>query len=197
MTEQVKPQAATDLPALFDRALDEFDRRVRSIGTDQWRAPTPCTEWDVRTLVNHLVGEQLWARSILEGKTPEEVGDRFDGDMVGDDPAAAWSAASADSRAAANAPGALDGTVHVSYGQVPATRYLTEMTLDATVHAWDLARAIGADEQLDPVLVELGLAVVEPNLELLAASGLFDEPVPVPPDSEQQVRLLALVGRRT
>jgi uncharacterized protein (TIGR03086 family) len=196
VSDQGNAETLTELPVLFDRALDEFDRRVRAVGREQWNAPTPCTDWDVRTLVNHVVGEQLWAPPILAGQTVDEVGDRFDGDVLGEDPARTCAAASADSRTAAHAPGAMDGTVHVSYGTVPAERYLAEMTLDATVHAWDLARAVGADEQLDETLVGVGLAIVEPNLELLAASGLFGEPVSVPEDSDPQVRLLALLGRR-
>lgn len=196
MSEQVTSEVTTDLPVLFGRALEEFDRRVRAVGPGQWTASTACTDWDVRALVNHVVGEQLWAPSILAGRTVEEVGDRFDGDVLGENPLATWEAASADARAAAHAPGAMSATVHVSYGDVPAVRYLAEMTLDAAVHAWDLARGIGADDELDPVLVGLGLALVEPNLDLLAASGMFAEPVPVPPDADAQVRLLALLGRR-
>jgi uncharacterized protein (TIGR03086 family) len=189
-------RASVDLLTLFGRALDEFDHRVLSVQTEQWDAPTPCTEWDVRTLVEHLVSEQLWALPMLAGETMEQVGDRFDGDVLGDDPVAGWRSAAARSRAAAEVPGALQGTVHASYGDVPAQRYLSEMTLDATVHAWDLARAIGADERLDPDLVALGITVVEPNLELLASSGMFGPPVPVPSGSSDQARLLGLLGRR-
>jgi uncharacterized protein (TIGR03086 family) len=197
MSEQPTSAAPTaDLQSLFGQALDEFDRRVAAVNEAQWSSSTPCSDWDVRALVGHVVTEQLWAPAMLAGQTMEEIGDRFDGDVLGAEPLAAWRSAAARARVAAEAPGALDATVHVSYGAVPAPRYLTEMTLDAVVHTWDLARAIGADERLDPALVALGLAVVEPNLELLAASGLFAEPVPVPPDSDPQVRLLGLVGRR-
>ncbi len=189
-----------DVQRLFAQALDTFDRAVAAVGDDQWSAPTPCTDWDVRALVGHLVTEQLWVSPMLSGETMEEVGDRFDGDspahIVGADPRAAWRAASNASRALATAPGALDATVHASYGDVPALRYLAEMTMDATVHAWDLARAVGADERLPQELVQLGLSMVEANRDLLAASGLFAEPVPVPAGSEPQVRLLALLGRR-
>jgi uncharacterized protein (TIGR03086 family) len=185
-----------DLLSLFGRALDEFERRVSVVTTEQWSAPTPCAEWDVRALVSHLVSEQLWAPAMLGGETMEQVGTRFDGEVLGDDPVGAWCSAAARSRAAAESPDALRGTVHASYGDVSAEHYLGEMTLDSTVHAWDLARAIGADEHLDQDLVALGLQFVEPNVELLADSGMFAPPVPVPPDSSPQVRLLGLLGRR-
>ena len=58
----------------------------RGVGEDQWGAPTPCADWDVRELVNHVAGEDLWTAPLLEGSTIEEVGDRFDGDLLGDDP---------------------------------------------------------------------------------------------------------------
>ena len=197
MSTQFGPSVATvDLPALFGRALDEFERRVTTVSAEQWSAPTPCTDWDVRTLVGHVVAEQLWAPSMLAGETMEEVGDRFDGDVLGDDPAAAWRSAAARARSAAGAPDALEVTVHASYGAVPAGRYLTEMTLDVAVHTWDLARGIGADERLDPDLVDFALAVVEPNLAMLSASGLFAPPLPVAEGASAQERLLALLGRQ-
>jgi uncharacterized protein (TIGR03086 family) len=188
--------SGTDTVNLFQRALDGFDQRVAAVADGQWQAPTPCSEWDVRTLVGHVTSEQLWAPSMLAGRTMAEIGDRFDGDVLGDDPQASWRKAAAGAKEAAESPGALDGAVHVSYGDVPAERYLTEMTLDAVVHAWDLARAIGADERLDPQLVELALSMVEPNLEFLAASGLFGAPLEVPSGADPQTRLLALLGRR-
>lgn len=197
MSGQPQPDAgASGLAELFTCALDDFDQRVAAVSDGQWGAPTPCTDWDVRALVGHVTGEQLWAPEMLAGRTMANVGDRFEGDVLGDDPRRAWRRAAAASRAAAEAPGALEGTVHASYGDVAAQRYLTEMTLDATVHAWDLARAIGADERIDPELVELALSLVEPNRELLAASGLFGTPLEVPADTDPQTRLLAMLGRR-
>lgn len=180
---------------LFDRAVDGFDQRVQLIRDDQWDAPTPCTEWTVRDLVNHLVVEQLWVPETMAGKTMEEVGDRFDGDQVGGDPAGAWEAAVAASRAAFAEPGALERTIHLSRGPSPATQYCAEMTMDATIHTWDLARAIEADENLDMDLVELSLALLEPIKDSLAASGMFGPPVPVGPDADPQTQLLAIVGR--
>src|ERR1700712_3782931 len=181
---------------LFRLALDGFDQRVAAVGDGQGGAPTPSSEGDVRTLVGHVTGEQLWAPAIPAGQTMAEIGDRFDGAVLGEDPQRSWRDAAATARAAAESPGALDGTVHVSYGDVPAERYLTEMPLDAAVHAWDLARAIGAGERLGPALVQLALSLVEPNLEMLAASGLFGAPLEAPAGADPQTRLLAFLGRR-
>jgi uncharacterized protein (TIGR03086 family) len=177
------------------RALDEFGRRVHAVADDQWVCQTPCTDWQVRALVNHLVVEQLWVPAMLDGATIGEVGDRFDGDQLGDDPVAAWDVAAKAAADAFAADGALDRTVHLSYGDRPAREYCLEMTFDLIVHAWDLARAIGADEQLDAELVEMAYAQVEPQVDAMAASGLFAEPVPVPDDADPQTRLIAITGR--
>jgi uncharacterized protein (TIGR03086 family) len=180
----------------FACAVGEFDRRVRAVRREQWHNPTPCTEWDVRALVNHVVTEQLWAPLLLEGATVEDIGDRFDGDQLGDDPVAAWASAAAAAREAFAAPGALRRSVELSYGRRPAQGYCQEMTTDLTVHAWDLARGIEADERLDPELASDVLAFIEPQIDQLAASGLFTPPVAVSDDADAQTRLLALLGRR-
>ena len=84
-----------NIPAMFGRAAAEFDARVRQVGDHQWQAATPDEDWTVRDLVNHLVGEDLWTPPLLAGSTMAEVGDRFEGDMLGAEPKAAWTAASA------------------------------------------------------------------------------------------------------
>lgn len=180
---------------LHDRAFAEFGRRVHAVGPDQWSAATPCTDWTVRDLVNHLTGEQLWVPPLLGGATVEEVGSRFDGDVLGVDPVSAWDSAATAARAAFAEPGALERTVHLSYGERPAQYYLQEMTADLVIHAWDLARAIGADETLDPELVDSVLTAAAPHADTLAASGAFAPPVPVPADADPQTRLIALFGR--
>lgn len=186
----------TSTLSLHATGLAEFDRRVRAVRPDQWDAPTPCTEWDVRALVNHLVVEQLWVPLLLDGATVGDIGSGFDGDQLGDDPAGAWQRASAAARAAFEVSGALQRPVELSYGRRPADGYCREMTLDLGVHAWDLARGIGADERLDPALAAELLDLVAPQALALAASGLFADAVPVPDDADPQTRLLAVLGRR-
>src|SRR3989442_15558732 len=100
-----------DVRDLYKRASEEFGRRVHSVGDDQWHQSTPCTEWDVRMLVNHLVGENLWVPSLFEGKTTEEVGDKFDGDLLGNDPKAAWDQAAQPALAAVQDDGAMERIV--------------------------------------------------------------------------------------
>jgi uncharacterized protein (TIGR03086 family) len=177
-------------------AMDEFGLRVAMIADIKWSAPTPCSEWSVRDLVNHLVVEQLWVPPLLAGATVGEVGDRFDGDQLGDDPVGRWTEASAAAQRALAEPGALDRAVHLSYGTVSARRYCMEMTSDLAVHAWDLARGLGVDDRIDPVLMAEVYDYLAPMRAALAASGMFAPPVSVPDDADAQTRTLALTGRR-
>jgi uncharacterized protein (TIGR03086 family) len=185
-----------ELLVLFRRAADGFGRSVHLVGTSQWHDPTPCTDWDVRTLVNHVTVEQLWVPPLVQGSTVADIGDGLDGDRLGDDPVAAWDAAVASSSLAFGAPGALDATVSLSGGERPTSEYCWEMTTDALIHSWDLARGIGADETLDAELVDLVYERTLPIAEHLQETGLFAPPVPVPDDAPLPVKLLALFGRR-
>jgi uncharacterized protein (TIGR03086 family) len=186
--------AAADLDR-YIRAQDGFGQRVHAVRDDVWSDPTPDTEWDVRELVNHLVVEQLWVPPLMAGSTIADVGDRFDGDQLGDDPGQAWDRAAAAAREAFSAPGAFDRIVHLSAGDKPAVEYLREMAMDLVIHTWDLARALHVDEQLEPELVDWVYRRYEPQADSLASWGVFAPRVPVPDDADQQTKLLAIFGR--
>ena len=186
----------TDSLRLFQRAVDGFGARVHAIREGEWHGPTPCDEWDVRMLVNHVTVEQLWVPPLVQGSSVADIGSRLDGDQLGDDPAASWDEAVEASLTAFGAPDALDGVVSLSSGERKTAEYCWEMTTDALIHSWDLARGIRADETLDPELVDLVYERTLPIAEHLQETGLFAPPVPVPDDAPLQTKLLALFGRR-
>lgn len=174
-------------------AMREFDARVRAV--PDWDGPTACADWSARDLLNHLVSEQWWVPHLLAGETLEQVGDRYDGDLIGSDPLGAWSRASARSRKAWDEAD-ITGEVHVTGGVIPTEDYGWQMTLDLAVHAWDLARGAGGDERLHPDLAQQLHDVFAPQVADFQGLGLFDPPQPVPEDADAQTRLLALLGRR-
>ena len=178
---------------LFERAAAEFSARLRDVG-DRWTAPTPDADWDVRALVNHVAGEALWATPLLQGSTIAEVGDRFDGDVLGADPVATWDRAVAD---AAAAIAAVDpsATVHLSYGDRTAEEYLTEVGTDVLIHTWDLARALGGDERLPADLVDRVAEWFPAAEEAWRGAGVIAARPAVPDDADAQTRLLAMFGR--
>ena len=181
---------------MYRRSVEGFGQRVLAVGSDDWDRPTPCSDWSVRDLVNHLVSEELWAPPLFEGRTIAEVGDRFEGDLLGADPQGAWKAAAAPALDAATKD-VLDRTVHLSFGDVPGREYIGQLTADHVIHAWDLARGTGGDERLDPELVEFVHAFLAPQVEAWQSAGVFAPPVEVPAGADLQTKLLAMTGRRS
>lgn len=184
------------IAARHRQALDATRRIVAGIGYDQWTAPTPCPEWNVRSLVNHIVSGNLWATELAAGRTIAEVGDRFDGDVLGADPLGEYDASARTAAEAFAAPGALDAPCAVSYGPVPGSVYAGHRFLDLLVHGWDLAVATNQDTALEPALVDACWDVVAPQLEMLRLSGMFGGEVENGSVADPQARLLGALGRR-
>jgi uncharacterized protein (TIGR03086 family) len=190
---------ADNLVELHGRLGRRFAALVAGVRPEQWHDDTPCSEWDVRTLVHHLLSEQRWVPPLFEGMTIEQIGDRFDGDLMGDD-ASTWpvllTSSIAEAHAAVAQPGALEQTVHLSFGDTTGLEYVIQLTADLAIHAWDLARATGQDETLDPDTVALLIPWTEANADLVAGSGMFGTQIDTGPDAPDDVRLLGLLGRR-
>jgi uncharacterized protein (TIGR03086 family) len=185
-----------DVRDLFVKASMNYEEAVHQIREDQWHMPTPCTEWDVRALMQHLVNEQLWISPLLAGKTIGEVGDAFDGDNLGDDPVGAWDGAAADARAAVQGLSDLQRTTHLSFGDFPAEEYINQALFDLHIHGWDLRTAIGADTTMDDELTSYLMPWAEIAMKAYQQVGVTAPPPPVPDDASPQTKILALSGRR-
>jgi uncharacterized protein (TIGR03086 family) len=187
----------SDLLELFNMGLAEFGSRVKRVSAEQWSASTPCSEWDVTALVDHLIDEQVWAPPLMEGHDLATSGAIVDSAKrsLDDDRAAAWDTAALASSRAFGEPGALERQVALSRGATPATEYLGEMIIDAVVHAWDLGTAIGYTNPLPDDVVQFALTSIEAVGDL-SATGLFHAAVPVPADAPAEARLIGLTGRQ-
>jgi uncharacterized protein (TIGR03086 family) len=191
-----------DLVSTFLAAQRVFSDRVHAVTEDQWKAGTPDTEWTVADLVDHLIDEHRWMPPLLHGldlDAAEKVvkGARsmpVDGG-VGGNLAEAWDEAATESADAIAADGALERSVNLSRGPTPARDYVSEMIFDLVVHAWDLGTAIGYAEPVPAELAEQVYAKAK-DFGDLAASGLFDQPVPVPDDAPTLDKLIGLTGRK-
>jgi uncharacterized protein (TIGR03086 family) len=176
-------------------AMAEFDLRVRQIPPDHWGASTPCEEWDVYDLVRHNIVENRWVPLLLAGATVAEAAPSVEMDDDETDPTDAWE----ESRLAALAAFDkvdLDDEVMLSRGPTPALTFLQERASDLLVHAWDLARAVGAEDTLDDEAVAAVWEVSWPMRDVLAnLPQYFDPPIDPAPDADLQTRLLALFGR--
>jgi uncharacterized protein (TIGR03086 family) len=140
----------------------QWAARVAAVKNDQWLDPTPCTEWSVRELVNHVIAEELWTAPLLRGATVQEVGSQFDGDLLGEDPSARTRIAADEAVAIVDVIVPGGGRVQLSYGEEDMEEYVRQLCADHLIHGWDLAAATGGDTSLDPELVaEVGAWFVE------------------------------------
>ena len=142
-----------DAEELYRRTVLAWNDRVAAVPPDAWSDPTPCADWSVRELVNHVTYENKWAVPLFAGSSIEDVGDQFEGDLLGDDPAAASLTAADDAVTAAATRIPQGGTVALSFGDTPVDEYVTQIAADHLVHGWDLAAATGGDRRFDPEVV--------------------------------------------
>ena len=184
-----------DVKQLFDRSLASATRVVHQVKPSQFEDSTPDTEWNVRDLLAHMLYELSWVADILSGKTIAEVGDRYDGDLIGDDLRSSWDKAEAEARQAVNKVD-LDRIIHLSYGDFPAKHYLQQESNDQLIHSWDLGTAIGMAVRFDPEAAKHLYQETLPNKDQLAATGLFAPAIEVSDSEDIQTKLLALFGRK-
>ena len=179
-------------------ARSEFDRRLRAVGPGDWDRPTPCGDWTVRDLVVHVIAAARMATALLDGCSTDEAAKILAAEAAPDDAIATF-AEVADAQAHAFAQdGALELVVHHPRGEFPGMVLLGFRTGDFALHAWDLARAIGADETLPEDLVNQVWSGIEPMLPIIGTLGAFGEGPSgtVPEDAPLQTRLLDATGRR-
>src|SRR5262245_47450091 len=181
---------------LLSRADDGFAQRLALVRPGQWAAPTPCAGWDVRALVNHVVGANRRYTMLLHGATTDEVEATRAVDHLGDDPVTSFAATAAELKAAFAEPGAMTRTAYHRAGGRTGAQLLEMRVLDIAVHTWDLARAIGVGESLAPDVVAFGLALQDPLDAGREHGACAPPPGKTPANSSAQARLLHLAGRR-
>lgn len=194
---------------LLDRfvlASTGFADRLRVVRPEQWTGSTPCTEWNVRQLVNHMARANLSYVRLLDGGTSAEFIRQRDADALGTDPVGAFGrSAQACAEAYARSEAMRQMVDHPS-GTMTGEQALAMRTTDTVIHTWDLARAIGADERLDAGLViwimehldEIYAGLPETPIAAESTHRFFAAPVgELGLDASQQDRLLHITGRRT
>ncbi|WP_149823070.1 TIGR03086 family metal-binding protein [Streptomyces tailanensis] len=181
------------------RAADEhrtvaraFTDRVRGTHPEAWNNPAPCEGWVARDVVRHLVG---WFPDFLKAGAGVELPK---GPSVDDDPVAAWAVHSDGVQALLDDPSTADRTLSNPHiGETPLDQAVDRFyTADVFLHTWDLARATGQEERLDPDRCAQMLDGMLPLDDVLRESGHYGPRVEVPESSDVQTRLLAFIGRR-
>jgi len=171
------------------RHAGAFSDRVR--GTRDWTAPAPVAGWTARDVVRHLVE---WFPGFLADGSGVRLPP---GPSVDDDPVAAWQHQADAVQAVLDDPGtAEEKLANPHIGELPLDRAIDQFyTADVFMHTWDLARATGQDDRLDPELCAEMLVGMQPYDELLRQSGQYGPKVPVPDTADVQSRLLGFIGR--
>jgi uncharacterized protein (TIGR03086 family) len=182
-----------DLLDLDRRALETTAGFVRRTDSSQLGLPTPCTGWDVRALLDHVVGNNHLYAAAAAGQAVDWA-DR-DLPYVGDDPHGAYDRSVADVRAAFAAAD-LSATIRMPFGMVTVGQAVAVHVVDILVHGWDLAVATGQIPALPDDLAEAAIGIVAAYPpDVWGSPVYFGEKVPSSPDDPPYVRLVALVGR--
>jgi uncharacterized protein (TIGR03086 family) len=176
----------------YARIAAGFDARVAALpglGAGAWSAATPCTEWTVRDLLGHVVSVHRTVAAGLDASAPPPPA--TDLDLVG-----AWKAATAEITAALADPDRACAPVSGRFAPMPLEDLIGRLLCsDTLVHTWDLSRATGQDEALDPGGVTYAFTMLLPADEAIRGPGSFGPKIEPPPGAAEQTRFLCLLGR--
>ena len=185
--------------AAFEQAITSTARVVKNVRADQMTAPTPCTEWDVRALLNHVIGTLWLSEALLTDSAPRHPmapGGLPASDLADRDPATAYAEAAAAALAAAGAGDAITRMHVTPLGEMPGPVLAGFTTLDILVHGWDLAKATGQSAALEAGLAGHVLGFASQALTGEARAGRIGPAVPVPADASVTDRLAGFLGRQ-
>jgi uncharacterized protein (TIGR03086 family) len=176
----------------YDRAAAVATAVVDGIEADQFDLPSPCADWTVRGVLNHIVTGNLVADAIVAGRShPDRNVDR-----LGEDPSAAFAASVVSTRTVLATPGLMERVVSTPIGEAPGTFLVQMRVAELLVHGWDMAKATGQSTDLDPELAAEVLAAWRARIEHRPRTMLpFEEPQPVPPGAGAADRLAGFLGR--
>jgi uncharacterized protein (TIGR03086 family) len=177
------------------RALDQSERIVESIDPTQLDRPTPCTEFDVKALLNHTVASVQGLANAASGETWDMA--TYGHDLLGDDPVGAFKAAAAALRSATSGDDTLTREWAMPFGPTPGERAIAIGIMEVTQHGWDLAKATAPAPAFDEDLAAAALEVAKANMppDDQRPAETFGPSVPVADDAPASDRLAAFLGR--
>ncbi len=182
----------SDIAARYRRVAGRFTKLIHEVPENAWERPAPCEGWVARDVVRHLVD---WIPAFLASAGGPALPA---GIPVETDPVGAWGAVDDGIQAILDDP--VTSALEISHPRAGAHRLDDAIAMfflgDVLVHTWDLARAVGLNDTLDPEVVHDMLVGMEPLDDMLRASGQYGPRVDVPHDADEQTRLIAFTGRR-
>lgn len=180
----------------YRRRADAFEATVAAVPADRWSSPSPCAEWNARDVLAHIVD----MHAAMLGPLGRELSPAPSLEV---DPLAAFVSARADVEALLDDPETRALEISSAMGPTTVERHIDEVaSADMIVHRWDLARATGLDDTIDPDEVDAMLPAAESMPDVMRTPGafgpgivVFGPLVEVPADASKQDRLLGLFGR--
>jgi uncharacterized protein (TIGR03086 family) len=178
-----------------ERAVAHASEAIARVPPEHLTKPTPCTDWDVRALINHMIGGCRFYVAMLTGQTPAPNMGKWD--WVGEDPSASFTAAGRALLDTARAPGTLEKPIQWYGAERPGAAAVETIAADLTSHTWDLLQAFGRGRSLDPELAGAALAVWQATMPSGAPrpEAAFRAAIPIAADAPVQDRLAAFLGR--
>jgi uncharacterized protein (TIGR03086 family) len=181
----------SEISERYRKVAAAFTRTAEAVPDDAWDNPAPCEGWVARDVVGHLVE---WLPAFFFGTWNIEVSS---GPSVAEDPAGAWAVVNGAIQRALDDPEIAGSERDTRMGRWTFEQTIdTICTADILIHTWDIARATGLDESLDPDEVRRFVESMEPMDEMLRESGHYGPRVAVPDDADEQTQLIAFVGRQ-
>lgn len=182
------PRTFATVPAMqaiidqVTRLANAFDARVQAVPAESWTNPSPCEDWTARDVVVHVANNF----NRIAG-TEEVVGEH-------DNIVEAWDAAKA--RLAERMTGDLTVMFPGPMGPMPLAQMLGRfVSMDVLVHTFDLARAVGGDEQLDEEAVAMSYSALKPMGDMIRRPGVFGAAIEAPEGADLQTEFLCFLGR--
>ncbi|MBI3743340.1 MAG: TIGR03086 family protein [Chloroflexi bacterium] len=182
MTQQARPNPIE----AFDAATKRARQTVAGVKPAQLTSPTPCSEWNVQALLDHMVGTLNFVASSLSGTPSTKAAGSLQ----------AFDAGVAAVSKAARVPGVLEKKVKSPMGEMPGQVFLMIGISDTLIHGWDLAKATGQDTKLDPKNVELVHGFMSMQAEAARKRKALGPEVKVPEHASAQDKLMGMVGRK-
>jgi uncharacterized protein (TIGR03086 family) len=176
----------------LEKATAHASKIVHGVGKEQLSDPTPCSEFTVKLLLNHMIGGLEMLRDAASGGTPQAP----QGDQFGDDPAATYDERRAKLLEVVKQPGTLDKTWTMPFAPMPGQMMASIAFMEHVTHAWDLAKATGQDTTIPDELVRETFEVVTPMDAMLRMPGVCGPRIDVPDDASDQDKLIAFMGRQ-
>jgi uncharacterized protein (TIGR03086 family) len=181
----------SDISNRYRKLAAAMTERIAAVPDDRWASPSPCEGWTAREVVRHLVDTPAIFFGLVEQPAPTG------GPSVDADPVGAFAHVRDAVQAALDDPAVAEKPYEGVFGPSTFERGVDQfLSADLVIHAWDLARATGQDERLDPDEVHGLYEAMLPMDEAIRAPGAFGPKVEPPPGADEQTTLLCFLGRQ-